>query len=224
MHQALLYYASLSSATPVTAKALNDTYVVAMNRDGNWAEVTKQTDPYMAFLSTYVWGSNGTKAHAGNLFAYLAEYNLGSRSTEENLMAAANYLHYLHGVNPLGKVYLTNMGSLGAENSVDQIYHSWFSDGSPKWDSVKNSLYGPAPGFLAGGPNPGQYNWDDRCPGISPLCGSAPPSPPLGQPDQKSYKDFNDGWPLNSWPISENSNGYQTGYIRLLARFVNLAQ
>lgn len=30
----------------------------------------------------------------------------------------------------------------------------------------------------------------------------------------------NDGWPLNSWPITENSNGYQTAYIRLLARYV----
>lgn len=29
-----------------------------------------------------------------------------------------------------------------------------------------------------------------------------------------------DGWPLQSWSISENSNGYQLAYIRLLARFV----
>jgi endoglucanase len=123
-------------------------------------------------------------------------------------------------MNPLGKVYLSNMGAFGAENSIDQFFHSWFADGSALWDSVSGSTYGPAPGFLVGGPNPSQYDWDDRCPGISPLCGPARPSPPYGQPAQKAYLDFNTGWPLNSWPLSENSNGYQTAYIRLLARFV----
>ena len=42
----------------------------------------------------------------------------------------------------------------------------------------------------------------------------------IGQPGQKAYKDFDDGWPLNSWPITENSNGYQTAYIRPLSRHV----
>jgi len=42
----------------------------------------------------------------------------------------------------------------------------------------------------------------------------------MGQPPQKSYKDFNSGWPLNSWTVSENSNGYQAAYIRLLSKFV----
>ena len=55
---------------------------------------------------------------------------------------------------------------------------------------------------------------------VSSLCGSKRPSPPYAQPGQKSYKDFNDGWPLNSWPISEVSNGYQVAYIRLLSKFV----
>jgi len=77
----------------------------------------------------------------------------------------------------------------------------------------------PAPGFLVGRPNPG-WSWDDRCPGISSLCGSTPPTPPYNQPPQKSYKDFNTGWPLSSWALSENSNGYQVAYIRLLARHV----
>jgi endoglucanase len=53
------------------------------------------------------------------------------------------------------------------------------------------------------------------------MCGSAPPAPPAGQPDQKSYFDFNESWPLNSWAVTENSNGYQTAYIRLLSKFVD---
>jgi len=115
------------------------------------------------------------------------------------------------------------MGAYGAENSVDQFFHSWFFDGTA-WDSVRDSQYGPAPGFLVGGANSTQYDWDERCPGISVRCGTARPSPPYGQPGQKAYKDFNDGWPLNSWPITENSNGYQTAYIRLLARYVSMPQ
>jgi hypothetical protein len=39
----------------------------------------------------------------------------------------------------------------------------------------------------------------------------------------KSYKDFNTSWPLNSWQVTENSNGYQMAYIRLLSKFVQNA-
>jgi hypothetical protein len=75
-----------------------------------------------------------------------------------------------------------------------------------------------------GGPNP-TYSIDGCCPSS---CGSAANnapcsqsvSPPTGQPDQKSYKDFNTGWPLNSWAISEPSGGYQAAYIQLLSKFV----
>lgn len=219
IHQALLYHVSLPAATPATASAVRNAYVGAMDGETNWAAVTNRVDPYLAYDKDYVWGSNAVKCHQGNMFAYLALYGLGSRGAAANIAAAAHFIHYLHGVNPLGKVYLSNMGSLGAENSVDQFYHSWFANGSALWDSVSGSTYGPPPGFLVGGPNP-SWDWDSRCPGISSACGAARPAPPSGQPQQKSYKDFNDSWPLNSWSVTENSNGYQSAYIRLLARFV----
>ena len=136
--------------------------------------------------------------------------------------SALTYLHYLHGVNPQGIVYLSNMYRLGVHKSVNEFFHSWFCHGSPKWDRVGVSTYGPPPGFLTGGPNPG-YDWDRNCnsPNPNPGCGSAAPSPPKGQPAQKSYKDFNTGWPLNSWEVTENSCGYQINYLRLLSKFVN---
>jgi endoglucanase len=46
-------------------------------------------------------------------------------------------------------------------------------------------------------------------------------SPPKGQPQQKSYKDFNGEWPLDSWSVTEPSCGYQVAYIRLLSKFVH---
>lgn len=218
LNQALMYYASLPGANGATASALRTTFSNGLSANHLWGAVNDKTDPYKAFIPDYVWGSNAIKSHVGNVFAHAALYGIGSHTAAQSMGAASHYIHYLHGVNPLGKVYLSNMGSLGAENSVDQFYHTWFAHGSARWDSVKTSTHGPAPGFLVGGPNP-SYNWENGCPGLHPGCGSQVPSPPFGQPAQKSYKDFNDSWPLNSWSVTENSNGYQTAYIRLLARF-----
>jgi len=115
------------------------------------------------------------------------------------------------------------MKPYGADKNITQFYHSWFAEGSP-WDQEGVSLYGPAPGFLAGGPNT-SYSVDACCPNNcgSPqnnaICTSMNLTPPLNQPAMKSYKNFNNSWPLNSWAISENSNGYQVAYIRLLSKF-----
>ncbi|WP_217598125.1 hypothetical protein, partial [Cohnella sp. GbtcB17] len=49
-------------------------------------------------------------------------------------------------------------------------------------------------------------------------------SPPLNQPAQKTYKDWNavstDDPAERSWEITENGIYYQAGYIKLLAKFV----
>jgi endoglucanase len=221
VNRPLLYYASLPAATASVAQSIRARYTELWERPdyAGWGAIADQRDPYRAHIDSYHWGSNGIKAQLGGMFADQGLYGLSQHSPAEIADAGAAYLHYLHGVNPLGKAYLSNMGAHGAENSVDQFFHSWFADGTA-WDSVRDSQYGPAPGFLVGGPNSTQYDWDERCPGISPKCGTTRPSPPYGQPGQKAYKDFNDGWPLNSWPITENSNGYQTAYIRLLSRYV----
>jgi hypothetical protein len=102
---------------------------------------------------------------------------------------------------------------------VDRFFHTWFAHGSALWGSVSGSKFGPPPGYLVGGANP-HYNWDRRCPKINPGCGQAPPSPPFGEVPQKAYADFSDGWPIDSWEVTEPSISYQTAYIRLLARFV----
>jgi hypothetical protein len=118
------------------------------------------------------------------------------------------------------------MYKYGGDNCINEFYHTWFTNGSALWDRVGISTYGPAPGFLTGGPNP-SYNVDGCCPGScgsaqnNALCTSENLTPPRNQPRQKSYKDFNTSWPLNSWSVTENSCGYQVNYIRLLSKFVN---
>lgn len=222
LQEAMLHYTTLPGATPSVASDILDTYREGVLGGDNLPAHRMQIDPYRAPLQTYTWGSNAVKARVGLVLHSFVKYGLEGAPAEEVLEAAESYLHYLHGTNPLGVAYLTNMGAYGAERSVNEIYHSWFGEGTA-WDSAASSEHGPAPGFLAGGPNP-SYDWDGCCPdgcGAPDLCGAAAPSPPKGQPPQKSYLDFNDSWPLNSWSVTENSNGYQTAYIRLLSKFVD---
>jgi hypothetical protein len=44
--------------------------------------------------------------------------------------------------------------------------------------------------------------------------------PPVGQPPQKSYRDWNVGWPEASWVVAEPGIYYQSGYVKLLSKFV----
>jgi hypothetical protein len=196
---ALLAYAAAPGATAGT--------IVASFRHSVDQLRAAASDPYRAYLIGYWWGSNETKSEFGLRYAQAGD-----------LAQAADYIHYIHGVNPLGKVYLSNMAAFGATNSVDRFFHSWFADGT-RWSSVSSSPNGPPPGYLVGGPD-STYNWEKACPQLNPKCGAAPPSPPKGQPPQKSYADFNTGWPIDSWQVTEPDLLYQTAYIRLLSKFV----
>jgi endoglucanase len=52
------------------------------------------------------------------------------------------------------------------------------------------------------------------------LCYSISIEPPKNQPIQKSYKDFNNDWPIDSWQVTENAIYSQASYIRLLSNFM----
>lgn len=179
----------------------NMNYVYSIN------DSISEKDLYRAHMedSAYHWGSNIVRSQAGNLNLDFIQYSINPEDALIYHNIANEYLHWLHGANPLGKVMLSNMAAWGAENSVNEFYHTWFADGSD-WDSVLTSIYGPAPGFLVGGPNK-SYT------GTSLI-------PPANQPPQKSYKDFNSGFPENSWEITENAIYYQSAYILLLSRIM----
>jgi hypothetical protein len=166
--------------------------------------------------------SDATTSTGGEDAATSIEGGAGSAATgAEN--TALDYVHYFHGVNPLGLVYLTNMNGFGATQSLTVMYSAWFTGTPP-------------PGFVTAGPNPG-YDWDpccsypatsaDSCGGgtfttdqETALCGASPLAPPYGQPPQKSYKDFNTSWPMDSWQVSEANNAYMAQYVRLVSKFV----
>lgn len=210
---ALLYYAALPNATTAVANAINNNCISSTS--SNHAEMLpaflNQTDPYRASLqdSDYIWGSNSVKAHSGIILANMLQYNLDPANQSNYRDAAAGYVHYLHGTNPLGIVMLTNMSASGAESSANEMYHAWFGDGTD-FDNAQTSLYGPAPGYVTGGANPN----------FTPAMGYF--APPQGQPIQKSYKDWNTSWPENSWEVTEPAIYYQAGYIKLLAQFTRV--
>lgn len=221
----LLYYTRMQNASSNIAAEIKNTYTSAMNSEFQLQAIENETDPYLAYLKDYTWGSNNIRMRQGNMFYDYITYELNSNLNSQLAAASENYIHYIHGANPLNKCYLSNMSAWGAENSVSEFYHTWFADGSTLWDNTETSAYGPAPGFLVGGPNP-SYDWDGCCPdgcgstGNNARCYELNIEPPKNQPKQKSYKDFNNGWPLNSWAVTENSCGYQVSYLRLLSKFV----
>jgi hypothetical protein len=185
----------------------------------------------------YHWGSNGIRAGRGVFLLRAARVGAtGSRTAAECRHHALDMLHYFHGQNPLGMVYLTNMASLGGEHSSWQVFHDWFGQsrnaysrsryigkplavvepGYPYFDGTDNhgirddktSLFGPAPGFVPGGPN-WNYSGDAVPPHGSHLPG-------------RSYRDWNDQgvWTARTWEITEPSIGYQGPYVALVAAFV----
>jgi len=222
-HLMYLRYLKSNYGSTVIKNDIQSVLIQGFNKTSNFAG-KYASDGYRSFIKDYNWGSNKYKSDYGLTFGLWAEQNLEPTKSNTYLSVAEDYLHYIHGTNPLDMVYLTNMNAYGASRSLTSIYHTWFSDGSAKWDVVGKSTYGPAPGYLAGGAN-SSYKWDACCDGQT--CGSVSNNAkcfadtiPVGAPAAKMYKDFNTSWPMNSWEITEPSNGYQISYIRLLSRFV----
>ncbi|MBP1995415.1 glycoside hydrolase family 9 protein [Paenibacillus eucommiae] len=199
--EGVMFYTTLPNADPVV-KA----HILERRDVQDFDEAFNDNDDlYRSFVPdfSYHWGSLQVRARLGATAYDFVQYEINPSKKDNYNKRAQNILHYFHGVNPTGFTYLTNMSEYGAESSISQIYHSWFADGS-QWDLAP-------PGFVPGGPST-QY--------------SGTSSPPLGQPMQKMYKDWNGiswEWPNNvdaSWEITENGIYYQAAYVKLLAKFV----
>ncbi len=206
----LLFYAALPGATPAVADAINTRYEMLLQGADHLGRVQSAADAYRAFLfdDDHTWGSNRTKSQQGLMYAAMNRHGLDPVHAADYLSAASDFLHYLHGVNPVGYSFLTNMAGRGAEGSITETNHAWFQDGTV-WDSSLHSLYGPAPGILTGGVNP---HYQPAPEYIGP-----PIEPPENQPILKSYRDWNTGWPQNSWEVTECQLASQGSYLRLLA-------
>ncbi len=219
----LLHFSQLKGITPTVANAIRNTYRNCVDSQTEYIpSYTNHTDAYRAYVKTtdITWGSNETKSTKGNIYQEYLHFNLDNSKKQTILNITSDFIHYMHGVNPNALTYLTNMRSFGADRSINSIYHAWFNDGSTLWDDVRSSDYGPAPGFISGGPNP-SWTLDGCCPSgcgnpaNNSLCITL--SPPSGQPALKSYYDWNTDWPQNSWEITEPAIYTQAAYLKLLS-------
>jgi len=230
--EVLLYYTRLPNVSDEVKSKILTKFVANMTRNiDQLPVVTSNEDPYRSPIKEYTWGSNQSKMQQARLYQLLSLYGNDAAIAARADSAAMEYLHYIHGVNPLGLVYLTNMESAGASHSASTMFHNWFAHGT-RWERNSGAMPGPPPGYLVGGPNP-QYSLDKCCTAVFGAAeyrcyGAAAFSfcsknftPPLGQPALKSYLEFNEGWPVNSWQITEPSTGYQAHYIGVLARYVH---
>lgn len=196
---ALLYYTTLAGAD----KDAGNRILAQRKYQGKGLDIFRddmKLDLYMAYIPTtlYNWGSNNPRAALGAANYDFITYNLHDGDKKRFLKRASGILHYLHGVNPLGIVYLSNMYREGGDFCADEIFHSWFSDGS-EWDG------NPPPGYLTGGPN-FWYNGNRK--------------DVLIQPPQKCYLNTNSSYPENSWELTEPGIYYQASYIKLLSKFI----
>ncbi|WP_247235717.1 glycoside hydrolase family 9 protein [Telluribacter sp. SYSU D00476] len=207
VHIALLRYASNPAATPSVATRIRSMKSV-QNGVLSINDYNARTDLYRAHMADaqYHWGSNQVRGNAGIVNMDFVDFNINGSNKALYREVAEQYLHWFHGVNAQGKVMLSNMYAYGAENSQNEIYHTWFADGT-EWDNALTSPRGPAPGYLTGGPN--NMNQYDGTQGDI-----------RNEPLQKRYKDWNTGFPENSWIFTEVAIYNQAPYISLLSRLM----
>ena len=231
---AAITYARAPQATPIVVSAMK----AAIGRRVD--DVFASDDLYRNGMpiDSYHWGSNSVRAAYGVFLLDAAQLGAtGSHSVTECRGHALDFLHYLHGQNPLSMVYLTNMAAHGGEHSSWQFFHNWFGQSQSAHSRAKHvgkpssirephypyfrgtdnhgirddktSLFGPAPGFVPGGPYRG-YSGDSTPPG-----GASYPN--------LFYRDWNDQtvWTARTWEITESSIGYQGPYVALVAAFLN---
>ena len=207
--EALLFYTTLPKADAALKKTLLADKLADVKAGNQIYGFNPDDDLYRAFMQDqqYHWGSNMPRANSGNTNMDVVTYDLDPANRHSYELRAIEILHYFHGVNPFAMVYMSNMYSYGATRSANEIYHSWFWHGT-RWSDALKSECGPAPGFVPGGPNA--------------KAGEAVPKtlvPPTGQPPQKSYRDWNVGYPESSWVVAEPGIYYQSGYVKLLSNF-----
>jgi endoglucanase len=203
---AMLRYASLATATTAVANNIR-AQKANMNYQNSINNYNANDDLYRAHRADgeYGWGSNHIASDCGNINLDFITFNVNTSNHTQYKEVAEQYLHWLHGVNPIGIAMLSNMDNYGSEKSVNEIYHTWFADGS-SWDNAKTSTNGPAPAYLTGGPNK-TYTGSLFSTG--------------SEPAQKCYREVNSFNNIEkSWEITEPAIYYQAAYIAMLSRLM----
>lgn len=209
--EALLHYARRPGADAALGKTLLDDKLRDA-RAGHGIYGRDTADLYRNTLhpEQYHWGSHAIRASYGTSNFDMVRLGLDATRRDSYRDRGFDTVHYFHGVNPFGIVYLSNMEAYGATRSLRAIYHVAYAPGAGLGRAdARAQRCGPVPGFITGGPNRNAVA--DGVP--------ATLVPPAGQPDQKSYRDWNAVTDA-AWTLSEPSITYQAAYVKLLAAAV----
>ncbi len=212
--EAIADYAARINPTSAAARAVRSLKEGAAKSESSAYRVFEADNIYRANLVYFNWGSNSLAgAQASQIMDFLAfgwRPELAAAHTER----AASIVNYIHGTNPMGLCYLSNMYRYGGDLCADEMWHSWFGSGT-KYDNITGDNVGPAPGFLAGGANP-QGN------GAMPIkIGTEQFRATVGgQPKQKAFSVNNDAnATFGPWAYNEPAIYYNANYVRALAFF-----
>ena len=91
------------------------------------------------------------------------------------------------------------MYDYGADHCANEMYHFWFGDGTIYDNALTSPMTRP---WLC-------YRRSNACFAPDAAYSGPPLIPPMSQPIQKSYKDWNTSWPEDSWEITEPAIYYQ---------------
>ena len=153
-------YCHTEGADPALSEKLKKLIVDCAETCVSW---TGEKRGYAAGVKGYWWGSNSLVGRTAVPCLMAAEWSATDAAKKKYLSAAEEYIHYLNGRNAIGKCFLSNMKSFGAENSVMVMFHSWVGkDNDPfsaKYVGEGNGKIGPFPGMVVGGVNGGMKRY-----------------------------------------------------------------
>lgn len=225
--EALMYYTKLSNADATVKKAILDhRQSDAKAKGGDW--FPQADNLYRNRIIANNYGSNNLISLQSAEGMDMLVYNLRGgdhNSYKEKSLAGINYMH---GTNPMGICFLSNMYSHGGDLCADEMWHTWF-DVNTTYDNVSKDCghVGPAPGFLVGGIN---KNGSGE---IKVKVGTVQFNALVkDQPDEKRFTNKN-ATTSGACPAEESAYGYSTpwqynepgiyyqaAYVRALAHFV----
>ena len=213
--EALLFYTQLPGADPAIRDAILAYKTSPDKSSGRFYSVEEAASLYRAPSVYLLWGSNGHISRSGYANFDFIRYGLNPGRHGDYYARASAVANYLHGVNPFGMTYLSNMYADGGDYCADEMWHTWFKPGSP-FDNIDGANVGPAPGFLSGGAMTQGYPLGMKI-GTTAFPGeNANAQPPLKRFSVNNSPDGG-GQP---WAYNEPAIYYQSAYVRLLANLV----
>jgi endoglucanase len=212
--EALMYYTTLNNADNVTKTAIIDKKTSSEKSTGSAYSVIEADNLYRAKAFYNNWGSNSLISRQGGDNMDFIEYNLKTADHPKFREKGQAIINYLHGLNPQGMCYLSNMYQYGGDFCFDEMWHTWFKDGTT-FDNLGGTNVGPAPGFMAGGPNSSGSQTMKCKIGTQQFQGLT-----KDQPFQKAFSNNNAGVVGDApWAFNEPGLYYNAGYVKLLAHF-----